>query len=284
MDSANSRTRKALEEMCLMDDALFSKCFDGDRKCSSLMLRIILGRNDLDVTEARTQRWIQNIENHSVKLDIAAKDSKGKLYNIEMQKASGRSLSKRARYYSAMIDTKALRKAQGYDRLPESYVIFITRKDIFRKGQAIYKIERRIEDSWEEYGDGTHIIHVCAANADEDTALGHLVHDLLCTDPEDIHYNELREKVSYYNIHYNELREKVSYYKNDEEGIIEMTTEFNKMLKESDQRGERRGRREGRRETAINMIADGSISLEKIAKYSGLSLNEVESIKNSINT
>ena len=62
MDSANSRIRKALEEMCLMDDALFSKCFDGDRKCSSLMLRIILGRNDLDVTEARTQRWIQNIE------------------------------------------------------------------------------------------------------------------------------------------------------------------------------------------------------------------------------
>ena len=181
MDSANSRIRKALEEMCLMDDALFSKCFDGDRKCSSLMLRIILGRNDLDVTEARTQRWIQNIENHSVKLDIAAKDSNGKLYNIEMQKASGRSLRKRARYYSAMIDTRSLRKraryysamidtrslrkSQGYDRLPESYVIFITRKDMFRKGQAIYKIERRIEGSWEEYGDGTHIIHVCAANA-----------------------------------------------------------------------------------------------------------------------
>ena len=132
-----------------------------------------------------------------------------------------------------MIDTKALRKAQGYDRLPESYVIFITRKDIFRKGQAIYEIDRYIKGSWEPYGDGTHIIHVCAA-----------VHDLLCTDPEDIYYNELREKVSY--------------YKNDEEGIIEMTTEFNKMLKESDQRGERRGRREGRRETAINMIADGS--------------------------
>ena len=85
MDSANSRIRKALEEMCLMDDALFSKCFDGDRKCSSLMLRIILGRNDLDVTEARTQRWIQNIENHSVKLDIAAKDSNGKLYNRDAE-------------------------------------------------------------------------------------------------------------------------------------------------------------------------------------------------------
>ena len=110
--------------------------------------------------------------------------------------------------------------------------------------------------------------HVCAANADEDTALGHLVHDLLCTDPEDIYYNELREKVSY--------------YKNEEEGIIEMTTEFNKMLKESDQRGERRGRREGRMETARNLIANGTVPLETIAECSGLSLEEIESMRNSI--
>ena len=109
------------------------------------------------------------------------------------------------------------------------------------------------------------IIHVCAANADEDTALGHLVHDLLCTDPEDMHYNELRAKVSY--------------YKNDEEGIIEMTTEFNKMLKESNDEV----RRETELKIARSMIADNVMSLENIAKYSGLSLNEVKAIKNSIN-
>ena len=155
----------------------------------------------------------------------------------------------------------SLRKSHGYDSLPESYVIFITRKDIFRKGQAIYKIERRIEGSWEEYGDGTHIIHVCAANADEDTALGHLVHDLLCTDPEDMHYNELRENVSY--------------YKNDEEGIIEMITEFNKMLKESNDEV----RRETELKIARSMIADNVMSLENIAKYSDLSLKEVKNLK-----
>ena len=35
--------------------------------------------------------------------------------------------------------------------------------------------------------------------------------------------------------------------------------------------------------TAINMIADGTFPLEKIAKYSGLSLKEVEDIKKSVN-
>ena len=84
-------------------------------------------------------------------------------------------------------------------------------------------------------------------------------------DPEDIYYNELKVKVSY--------------YKNDEEGIIEMTTEFNKMLKESNDEV----RRETELKIARSMIADNAMSLENIAKYSGLSLNEVKAIKNSIN-
>ncbi len=91
------------------------------------------------------------------------------------------------------------------------------------------------------------------------------MHDLLCTDPEDIYYNELRAKVSY--------------YKNDDEGIIEMTTEFDKMLKESNDEV----RRETELKIARSMIADNAMSLENIAKYSGLSLNEVKAIKNSIN-
>ena len=104
MESSESRKMKALSEMSLMGDALFSKCFDGENECSVLMLRIILERDDLDVVEARTQRWIQGLPGHSVKLDIAAVDSDGRLYGIEVQKADDRTIRKRARFYSAMID------------------------------------------------------------------------------------------------------------------------------------------------------------------------------------
>ena len=31
------------------------------------------------------------------------------------------------------------------EKLPESYVIFITENDIFKKGKALYKIDRYIE-------------------------------------------------------------------------------------------------------------------------------------------
>ena len=98
------RTRELLEDRCLMDDALFSKCFSEDTVCTKLILDIILGRNDLTVTEVHIQRWIQNIQGHSVKLDIAARDAEGNLYDIEIQRVSDDSIRKRARFYSAMID------------------------------------------------------------------------------------------------------------------------------------------------------------------------------------
>lgn len=276
MESSESRKMKALSEMSLMDDALFSKCFDGENECSALMLRIILERDDLEVVEARTQRWIQNIENRSVKLDILAIDKDGKMYDVEIQKSDLRALERRARYYSAMMDADTLEKSKGYDRLPESYVIIITNEDVFRDGKAIYRIERRFEGSWKPYDDGTHIIHVCAVNADRDTDLGRLMHDLSCTEPEDMHYNRLRDRVSY--------------YKRKKEGIAEMSGEIDKMIREGIIEGERRGlekgrnegRNEGRMETARNLIANGTVPLETIAECSGLSLEEVESMRNSI--
>ena len=46
----------------------------------------------------------------------------------------------------------------------------------------------------EPFGDGTHIVYVDAEHAGEDTELGHLMHDFACTDPEEMHYDVLREE------------------------------------------------------------------------------------------
>ena len=39
-----------------------------------------------------------------------------------------------------------------------------------------------------------------------------------------------------------------------------------------------KGINEGKKETALRMIQDGELSLEKVAKYSGLAINEVEEL------
>ena len=69
----------------LEDDVFFSSCLEGSNECASLMLRIILGKDDLVVTEVRTQV-----------------DGDGNLYNIEMQKDDRGAERKRARYIPDM--------------------------------------------------------------------------------------------------------------------------------------------------------------------------------------
>ena len=54
-----------LSDMTLEDDIFFSCCLAGSNECISLMLRIILGRDDLSVTRTETQRWVHNILEHS---------------------------------------------------------------------------------------------------------------------------------------------------------------------------------------------------------------------------
>lgn len=82
--------RKEKEEIIrnfrLMDDTFMSKVFE-DKACAELLLRIILGRDDLTVQEAVTQYEMKNIQGCSAKLDIYAVDSTGAKYDVEVQRS-----------------------------------------------------------------------------------------------------------------------------------------------------------------------------------------------------
>ena len=54
------------------------------------------------------------------------------------------------------------------------------------------------ENDGDRLNDGTHIIYVNGADRDASTELGKLIHDFFCTDPNDIHYKELADKVRYF--------------------------------------------------------------------------------------
>ena len=86
----------------------------------------------------------------------------------------------------------------------------------------------------------------------KDTALGKLMSDLYCTDAKDMNYKELSERVRQ--------------YKETEEGVEKMGSVLDEM------------RDEVRIENAKKMISDGELSLEKIADYSGLSLEKVREL------
>ena len=264
-----TEARRALSDMTLMDDAYFTKYFDGSTECASLLLSVLLGRKDLKVTSATTQKWIEGGDKRSVKLDIYARDGSGRIYDVEIQRARKGASRKRARFYSAMLDADYLGKGKDFRELPESYVIFITERDALGEGKAVYDIERVMKGSGKSFRDGTHILYISADLTDRDTDLGKLMHDLRCPDPERMHYRELRDRVGY--------------FKNDKEGRIEMSGEFERILNKEIEKAVNENTKKERKDVARSLLSEGTFPVSKIAELSRLSVGEVEKLRSSIN-
>lgn len=130
----------------------------------------------------------------SEELDIFAVDAGGRRYNLEVQRTNTGAKPKRARYYGSILDANALKPGDNYINLPETYVIFITEKDVLGDGLPIYEIDRYVGQNQRYFGDEEHIIYVNGQYRD-DTPLGWLMHVFSCTRPEDMHYKQLADRI-----------------------------------------------------------------------------------------
>jgi len=244
-----------LRGLRLIDDDFMNVCFDGYTDGAELLLRIILNKPDLRVISVKTQRRMKNLIGRDICLDIDADDDAGKEYNIEVQRADKGADRKRARYHSSILDAHLLHPGDDFSNLPETFVIFITENDVIGKGKPIYNIERRIDDTNELFDDGEHIIYVNGADKDASTELGKLMHDFFCTDPDDMNYKKLADKVRY--------------FKEDEKGVAAMCKVMEDMRNEAVEKD--------RIQNAIEMLKDG-LSIEKVAQYSRLAIDRVKEL------
>ncbi len=272
LDQQHLEDLERLRDFRLLDDDFLTKCFEGDPKYIQLVLRIVLEMPDIVVTDVRTQVFVENLLKRSVRLDIVATDSAGRKINVEIQRSDKGAGRKRARYNSSMMDANLLRKSENFDKLPETYVIFITEHDVIGKGKPLYHIGRYIFDTGESFNDGSHILYVNGEYRDE-TPIGKLMHDFSCTDPEKMYYDELAERVRF--------------FKESKEGVAIMCKAIEDMRiaswKEGKKEGEKKGKKEGIKEekklTVLRMLEAGKYALEEVSTISGLSLDEVKKLQ-----
>ena len=247
----------------LMDDTFMSKCLERAPECIELILQIILDKKDLKVVKAQTEYPIKSLQGRGVRFDVFAKDSKGREFDIEIQRADKGAEPKRARYNSALMDANALKSGDDVGKLRDTYVIFITENDVMKRGQDTYSYLRIEEHNGDRLNDGTRIIYVNGATRSA-TEIGKLVHDLWCRDAAEMYFDILRKQVSQ--------------FKNSEEGRHVMC----KAMEELGARREARGKRETMLATAKRMLKDGILALKDIARYSGLSLAQVKKLQASM--
>ena len=284
-----ARERRIAEarSLTLFSDTFMSVALKDPAACQHV-LRILTGIRDLTVKEIRIQYRISKITSHDAILDILAEDSKGRMYNIEIQRKDTVDHARRTRFYSSMIDSESLAKGKTYSEMPDVYIIYISETDLWKAGKTVYPVQKSFAGTKIPYEDGVHILYVTAA-VDDGSDTAKLMKYFKTSDPADMSQGDLSKRVHFlkqeeggYQIMC-DISEKW-FLEGKEDGREEGRIEGLKAgRQEGREEGLKAGRQEGKEEgfiqqakkTAYNM-ANAGISVEKIASFVDFNIDTVK--------
>ena len=206
-----------------IDDTFMRVLFRDNLPLAEYVLRVIIGKRDLRLTREETQKdLVRLVGARELCLDVHGVDDQNQQYDLEVQRADAGARPERARYHAGALDVENLNASQEFEELPTTYIIFITENDIWKGGQAIYPIVKTVGGTELPFKDRQHILYVNASYEGEDD-IGRLMHDFLCSDPDDM-YTTL-------------LADKARYLKKDPKGVDIMCKAMEDLREESIQRG-----------------------------------------------
>ena len=185
--------REILKHLTIMND-IFMRNVLNRSECAEHVLQTVMENPDLKVLECVVQKDYKNLQGRSASMDCVVRDAENRRYDLEIQQDNETAPPERARYYSGLMDMNTLESGQDFRELPDVVVIFITERDILGDGLPVYHMERRICETGKGFGDRSHIIYV-NSEIQDDTELGHLMHDLHCERAEDMYSRVLAERV-----------------------------------------------------------------------------------------
>lgn len=262
----NPKYLEAIKKFTLINDTFFDVCFDGHIEGMQLLLRIFFHRDDIIVKEVVTQKSASNLYGRSARFDVIAVDRDGKIYNVEIQRSNEGANPRRARFNNSLIDSREISKNTEYADFPEIWIIFITENDIFGRQLPMYHIERNITELNIPFKDGAHIIYVNGQYRGEDE-LGRLMHDFFCTDPSEMYYSELADRVDY--------------FKNKPKGVSTMCEVMEDLMKDLKEDIRAEGRAQERDATAKKMLQFNE-PIEKIVAYTNLSEEHIKELSKEL--
>ena len=239
---------------------MFAIVMQNESLCRQFIERVFPGKKIRKINMLTTEKTITvGIETKSVRLD-AMFEGDNKVYDIEMQVATEDALPQRIRYYHSAIDRQILNAGDNYEDLRDSYVIFVCRYDPFKLGKAVYQFKTIEENLNLKLNDGCNTIVLNTKSPISEI-------------PEELkplfEYIEQGKVAQDAFVH--EIDEKVEKANLDEEVRGIMTLEEDMRMRE------RRSLKKQKKEIALKLKADG-IPAEAIAKYTGLTIEEVEEL------
>lgn len=262
---------KKFEELDISDDFMFGVVMRNPKYCKPF-LETVLGVKIAQIEYPKSQETIDlSSDAKSVRLDIYVESGEGTVYNVEMQATSNRNIPRRMRYYQGMIDLNILEKGENYKNLKRSIVIFVCTFDLFGKGRHIYTFENRcMQEPGLVLGDDTVkiILNTKGTMDDVSPEMKSLLDFIDGKEPRDDYTRGLAEAVKA--------------VRNNEKWRLDYMTlqmSYQEKFEQGLERGLEQGLERGKTESAKRMLESGRLSMEEIAAYSGLAVEQVYELK-----
>ena len=268
MSVNNIVTIEEINNLTLGDEYLFETVMQNKELCKKFIATFLEIPNVIDIEYISTEEAYQHsYSSKGVRFDVFVQGVDGVAYVIELQQTNTYEIEKRLRFYQSMVDSRQLSKGKKnrYRDLKDNYIVFITRESIFKGGLYRYTFKNvclEMPDLILNDGSTKIIFDTQGTHGD---ASENVLAFLRAIEGE-ISSNEFVKE-------FQEMAEEI---KADE---IWRSVYMQSLLKEQDKYD--KAQEDKAIEIAKSMLAD-NFPFDIIAKYSGLSIEIIESLKNEL--
>ena len=132
-----------------LNNEIFSFLARSKSFCQEL-LRVLLSDKELVVVDNQPQKNIPNAYFKEAVVDLLCKLSDGRIVNVEIQLYKDENHPKRIFFYGSMIRQAFTDKGLEYNDFNDIIIIYLTKKDIFKKGSTVYYVDMSIVSDQKE--------------------------------------------------------------------------------------------------------------------------------------
>ena len=271
-----NREFKPVEELTFADDFMFGAVMRDKEICKGVIERLLKIQVD-HIEYPEMQKSLQPYyHSRGARFDVYVKGS-NTVFDIEINTYREEDVWLRTRYYQSILDTDNLLRGEPYKKLRESYILFISLEDPFRKGFPSYTLIQVLkEEPSAQIDDRTHkvVYNASAWKNAEDTSIRNFLRYVYENTPEDDFTDTITRRVS--KLKADEI------FKGD---YRQVTIHDYDILERGIEKGLKAGREEGARanalENARNFLKNG-VSPEIVAKSIGLEMDEVLKLQKEV--
>ena len=247
--------------LTLFSDLMSRVFFHGQNELVAHLLRHVTGDPSIVIKEVRTQVIYSNVNGRSAQLDIVARDTKGTIYDIEVQGQREKSLINRAYFYGATLLMNEVKAGTSFDEFPRVCVVFLLEHGEGCNGQLVEKANT-VGTSGTHMNVPVDIYFVNGALQDE-SALGTMMGDMRSTELtqfKDCYFSARMNMLLYTDIGRREMCEAERIWIEEVEADALKRGEANglkKGLEKGREEGEANGLKKGREEGEANGLKKG---------------------------